>query len=88
MRARGVGRLARGRSLNSEQGKFGSHRPPLQVLSDGHQSFAALKADVSLQVHDFSPVITIFHVFSRIFHPISQPQEFDFSPVAKKTRFN
>jgi hypothetical protein len=35
---------------------------------------------MSLQVSDFSPVRTVFHVF----HPISQPQGFDFSPVTKK----
>jgi len=33
-----------------------------------------------LQVIGFSPVRTIFQVF----HPISQPQGFDFSPVTKK----
>src|SRR5580704_6787009 len=35
---------------------------------------------LSVQVYDFSPVRTIFRVFT----PISQPQGFDFSPVAEK----
>jgi hypothetical protein len=39
---------------------------------------------VSAQVANFSSVVTLFHVF----HPISQPQEFDFSPVTTKARFN
>jgi hypothetical protein len=42
--------------------------------------------DVPLQVFDFSPVITIFHIFSPVFHPISQPEGFDFSPVTQKNR--
>src|ERR1700722_3833151 len=41
------------------------------------------KAKVLLQVVDFSPVIGVFHVFSPIFHPISQPQGFGFSPVTR-----
>jgi hypothetical protein len=41
-----------------------------------------LELEERMQVFDFSPVITIFHVFSPIFHPISQMQGFDFSPVA------
>ena len=36
-----------------------------------------------VQIYDFSPVRNILHVFQ----PISQPQEFDFSPVAKRTGF-
>jgi hypothetical protein len=39
-----------------------------------------------LQVVDFSRVITIFHHFSRVFHPIFQPQQIGFSPVARFRR--
>jgi hypothetical protein len=35
------------------------------------------KVEMSVQAYDFSPLRTIFHLF----HPISQPQGFDFSPV-------
>jgi hypothetical protein len=42
------------------------------------------------QLIDFSRVITIFHDFSRVFHPIFHPifqtQGFDFSPVTNFTR--
>jgi hypothetical protein len=38
------------------------------------------------QVIDFSPVITFFHDFSRVFHPIFQTHGFDFSPVRTFTR--
>jgi hypothetical protein len=55
----------------------------VQVLPAWHQASPYPQGDVSLQVYDFSPVIGIFHVFSRIFHPISQSQGFDFSPVTR-----
>jgi hypothetical protein len=42
--------------------------------------------EMPTQTVDFSPVITIFHVFSPIFHPISQLQGFDFSSVRKNTQ--
>jgi hypothetical protein len=38
------------------------------------------------QVADFSPVITIFHLFAPIFHPIFQLEGIDFSPVTSFTR--
>jgi hypothetical protein len=40
-----------------------------------------------LQVIDFSPVTTIFHDFSPIFHPSFQPEELDFSRVTEITWF-
>ena len=45
-----------------------------------------MESKVPVQVIDFSPVITIFHIFSPIFHPISQPEGFDFSRVRLFTR--
>jgi hypothetical protein len=42
--------------------------------------------ELSVQVIDFSPVITIFHIISPIFHPISQPEGFDFSRVRRFSR--
>jgi hypothetical protein len=44
-----------------------------------------MESKVPVQVIDFSPVITIFHIFSPIFHPISQPEGFDFSLVRRFT---
>jgi hypothetical protein len=44
-----------------------------------------METEVSLQVFDFSRVITIFHFFSPIFRPSFQPQWFDFSWVMQNT---
>lgn len=40
----------------------------------------------AVQVIDFSPVITIFHIFSPIFHPTYQPEGVDFSRVRRPSR--
>jgi hypothetical protein len=40
------------------------------------------------EVLDFSRLITIFHFFSRLFHPIFQAQGFDFSRVTNLGGFN
>jgi hypothetical protein len=41
----------------------------------------AVENKASSQVVDFSPVITIFHNFSGVFHPVCQTEGFGFSPV-------
>jgi len=54
----------------------------LGFFQTGTRALHHPKADVSVQVTDFSPVIPVF----RVFHPISQLQEIDFSPVTQKAR--
>jgi hypothetical protein len=70
------------KSRRSEPRHLGSYN----FKERGFDLLSAPNAEVWVQVFGFSPVITIFHVFSPIFHPIFQLQGIGFSSVRKNNR--